>query len=53
MPCAILGISWGDLIFTQKDLATKCTKITIKMPINVAQNILTPGAIFDNSLKLL
>jgi hypothetical protein len=26
---------------------------TIKMVTNVAQNILTPGAIFDNSLKLL
>jgi len=26
----ILGISLGHLIFTQKNLATKCTKITIK-----------------------
>jgi hypothetical protein len=27
---AILGISLGSLIFTQKDLATKCKEITIK-----------------------
>jgi hypothetical protein len=28
---AILGISWGNLIVSQKDLATKCIKIITKV----------------------